>query len=65
MSDEAKFKSTLQLVYEKGGSPQYVVIPGLGEMYWPALSEVERAFALGYRKGWIEHRKHVNEGKGF
>ena len=54
MDDYAKFKTTLELIYERGGHPEYVVIAGLGEMYWPALNEVERAFALGYRQGWIE-----------
>lgn len=61
MTDEKKFRTMLELVYEKGGSPQYVNIAGLGEMFWPALSEVERAFALGYRQGWIERWRHETE----
>lgn len=45
----------LEEVYRRGGSAEYLVVPGIGELYWPALSAVEKAFV----NGWLAARQYV------
>lgn len=58
--DDASFAVLLQEFFDKGGSPEYLIVPGLGEMYWPSLSLAERAFVLGYQRGRKEERDAGN-----
>jgi len=51
------FYLELQEIYEHGGDPKVLIIPGLGVMYYPALSKEEKAFI----KGWLASEKYRRE----
>jgi hypothetical protein len=52
------FEEMLHEHYEEGGSPEWILIPGLGEFYWPNLSEQERA----YIQGWLDCNRRRDSG---
>lgn len=55
--DGTGYTKMLDTIYEKGGSPEFVGIEGLGVLYWPCLTDEEKAFVAG----WVTCRDFYKE----